>query len=76
MRDEDVKELAIVTAYIQHGNYLHGSFFNTIDRAYEIAEKFIEKYPTLMYNGKWGDDEAGEYEEVLEKFIKKEIEIK
>ena len=74
IRKEDARELAIVTAYIQAGNYLYGSFFNTIDKALEIAEKFVEKYPPLMYNGKWGYDEAGEYEETLEDFIIKCID--
>jgi hypothetical protein len=75
MTKEEAKELAIVTAYIQANQYLNhnGSFFNTIDQAFEIAEKFVEKFPPVEYNGKWGLDEVGEYEEVLDEFITKNI---
>jgi hypothetical protein len=60
------KDIATVTAYFST-LYTYDSFFNSIDRAYELAEKFVDKYPPETI---WGVEEDMEYEEVLYKFFK------
>lgn len=62
---EEVKELAVVTAYIQHHGLLDvGSFFYTIDKAIEIAAAFVSKYGP---NYEWVEED---FEETLTKFVK------
>lgn len=71
MVEEDIKEVAVVTAYIQSKGLLWGSFFSTIDKSYDIAKEFVKTYPPKNFNGKWGTDGVGEYEEVLDLFVHK-----
>lgn len=60
------KDIAIATAYFQSLFVERESFFNSIDKAYELAIKFVDKYP---FETKWGIDEDLEYEETLYKFF-------
>ena len=65
---ELAKELALATAFIIHSDLLGGTIFQTFDRAYEIAEKFVEKYPLET---KWGiGEDLLEYDEEVEKFTR------
>lgn len=57
------KELAYTTAYIIRQDLLCGSFFQTFDKAWGIANKFIKLYPP---DYKWIDEQ---WDETLEKFV-------
>lgn len=64
------KELALVTAFILHEGILNGTVFQTFDRAYEIAEKFIKVYPA-DFTG-W-EDMKQDFDEVIIEFANKEL---
>lgn len=66
MNKEQIKELAVITAYIMQNNLLQAEFINSIDKAYDIALKFAEKYP---HNFQWEYREK-DWDEVLEEFVK------
>jgi hypothetical protein len=64
------EDIAIVTAYIQSHNLLSGSFFNTIDKAYEIAVEFVDSYKEFLPN--WDPSITNlEFDEAIELFLKK-----
>jgi len=67
--EEYQKEIAIVTAYIQSNNLLYGSFFNTIDRAHELAISFVKNYYTELPNWDAGKIEI-EFDEAIENYVK------
>jgi len=60
-------EVAVVSSYIMYYDllefYVNGSFFSKIDKAIELAEKFIERY---SYRTDWTERD---WEETLENFI-------
>lgn len=63
-----IKDIAIVTAYIQSHNILNGSFFNTIDEAYEIAQQFVNFYKKNL--PEWDPNKVNlEYVEAIEEFV-------
>lgn len=63
-----IKEVATVTAYIQSHNLLWGSFFNTIDEAYEIAQHFVRSYKEHLPD--WDSSKVNlEYDEAIEHFV-------
>ena len=64
--EETKKDTAIATAYFSSLLEQHSSFFNSIDKAYDMAVSFVEKYPPDTV---WGIDT--EYEETLYEFYKK-----
>lgn len=57
------KDIAIATSYFLSYEELNGTFFSCIDKCYDMAVTFVEKYPPET---KWGIDL--EYEETLYKF--------
>lgn len=67
------KNLAVVVGYIMYYDLLedsiNGSFFSKIDKAIEIAELFCSFYPADF---NWEESEL-DFEEELEKFVKKNI---
>lgn len=64
---EKAKELALISGYIVREDLLYGSFFNTFDKAWELALEFIEEYPTEYI---WGMDNIPEWDETVEKFVR------
>jgi hypothetical protein len=63
-----IKDIAIVTAYIQSHNLLNGSFFNTIDEAYEIARYFVRGYAD--YLPEWDSSKINlKFDEAIELFV-------
>jgi hypothetical protein len=64
--DSTQKDIAVATAYFQSIYVEYETFFNSIDKSYSLALKFVEKYPV---DTKWGVDEDLEYEETLYKFF-------
>jgi len=62
---DDIKEISIVTAYIQSNHLLKGTFLETIDQAYELAFAFIEIYPS---NTNW-ELKSSNWEETIELFV-------
>ncbi len=60
------KDIAIATAYFVSELENNSSFFNVIDKAYELAIKFVDKYPP---GTEWGIEKNLEYEETLHKFL-------
>lgn len=62
-------ELAVVTGYIMFydllADQINGSFFSKIDKAMELAQKFIERY-SHEYKTDWIDKD---WEETLENFV-------
>lgn len=60
------KELMLVVSYITSSGLLQGSFFNTYDKAVEVGNKFLEKYPPSKDD--WGIEE--EWDETVENFVK------
>lgn len=73
IRKDKAQEIALVTAVIINEELLRGSLFQTFDKAYEIAEKFVDKYG---YGEKteqeWGVD--AEFDETVIEFTNQEIE--
>jgi hypothetical protein len=65
--DSYQKDVAVATAYFSSLYELNDSFFNSINKAYELAIKFVEKYPV---DTKWGIIDDLEYEETLYAFFK------
>lgn len=63
------KELMLVVSYITSSGLLQGSFFNTYDKAVEVGNKFLEKYPPSKDD--WGIEE--EWNETVEKFVNEYI---
>ena len=59
------KELAFLCSYINGMNVLVGSIFRTFDKSFEIAERFIDKYPLET---SWGENKL-EYDETIEQFV-------
>lgn len=59
MSKEEAKEVALVTAIIIQEDILMGTVFQTFDKAYEIATKFVELYPPDL---DWGVDEITDHE--------------
>lgn len=45
MSKEEAKEVALVTAIIIREDVFLGTVFQTFDKAYDVALKFVEKYP-------------------------------
>lgn len=64
MEKETAKELALISSYIVANDLLNGTVFQTFDKAYELAEKFIEEYPMDFI---WGIDR--EFDEAIEEFV-------
>lgn len=63
-----IKEISIVTAYIQANNLLEGQFIDTIDRAYEIAKEFTRMHADILPF--WDESKTGRtFEEEIEFFI-------
>lgn len=66
-----MEELAVVTGYIMYYDLLefkiNGSFFSKIDKAMELADKFIQKYDK-EYRENWTELD---WEETLDEFINK-----
>lgn len=64
-----MEELAVVTGYIMYYDLLefkiNGSFFSKIDKAMELADKFIQKY-SEEYRENWTELD---WEETLDEFI-------
>lgn len=62
-----MKDIAVVTGYIMYykmlEDKLNGSFFTQIDKAIEIAEKFVLKYPSDDY---WVEND---FEDTILKFV-------
>jgi len=48
------REVALVTAVIIREDILMGTVYQTFDRAYEIAVKFVDSYPSDL---DWGVDD-------------------
>ena len=72
MSESQIKDIAIVTAYIQSSDLIYGSFFNTIDDAYKIACEFVEHHKNNLPI--WNPDKAGlEFDEAIEKFVNEKI---
>lgn len=65
------KELMLVVSYITSSGLLQGSFFNTYDKAVEVGNKFLEKYPPSKDD--WGIEE--EWNETVENFVKSYVLI-
>lgn len=63
MKRNKAKEIACAAAYICEHELLSGSFFHHFDRAYEIAELFVKKYPPTY---EWGIEK--EFDEEIEAF--------
>lgn len=62
------RDVATVTAYIQANNLLNGSFFNTVDQAYELARKFVKKWEKSLKA--WDPNLTGmEFDEAIEDFV-------
>lgn len=62
------KDVAIATAYFSSLLVATDSFFNSIDKAHEMALEFVNKYPPET---NWGEDL--EYEETLSDFFDRKI---
>lgn len=60
------KEIALTAAYIVRQDLLNGTFFQTYDRAVELAGEFVKKYPE---DTRWGENNL-EWGETVEKFVK------
>jgi len=45
MTEELAKELALTVSVIMREDKLNGTIMQTFDDGYEIAKKFVEKYP-------------------------------
>lgn len=48
------REVALVTAFIIREDILMGTVYQTFDKAYEIAVKFVDSYPSDL---DWGVDD-------------------
>lgn len=59
------QEIALTAAYIVTIDLLGGTFFQTYDRALDIAKEFVEKYPSFT---KWGENNK-EWDETIETFV-------
>ena len=66
MSDEKAKELALLTSFIIKEDVLGGTLFQTFDKAYELAHKFIDQYPL---DTQWGIEI--EYEDTIIDFLNK-----
>ncbi len=66
MSNEKAKELALLTSFIIKEDVLGGTLFQTFDKAYELAHKFIDQYPL---DTKWGIEI--EYEDTIIDFLNK-----
>ena len=64
------KELALISSYIVWADLLDGTFFQTFDKAYELAQEFVELYPP---NVSWETLDK-EWDETLEEFVKEKIQ--
>ena len=63
------KDKALFVAYFYWSGYNKETLFQSFDKVYEVAELFVNSYPEDRI---WGADEGGEdFEEYMEKFIKK-----
>lgn len=65
MKKEKAKELALLTSFIIQEDVLGGTLFQTFDKAYELAHKFLDQYPL---DTQWGIDM--EYEDTIIDFLK------
>ncbi len=54
MTDKEAKEVALVTALIIREDIFMGTVFQTFDKAYETAIKFVDRYPPDL---DWGVDD-------------------
>mgnify|MGYP003112996895 FL=1 len=66
MSNEKAKELALLTSFIIKEDVLGGTLFQTFDKAYELAHKFIDQYPL---DTQWGIEI--EYEDTIIDFLNK-----
>ena len=64
---ELAKEYALATTFIIQSELLNVSIFQTFDKAYELAKKFVEEYPL---DTNWEEMELN-YDEYIEEFIKR-----
>jgi hypothetical protein len=64
LKCDNSKELSLISSYIISNNLLNGTIFQTFDKAYDLAEKFLIKYPL---DTEWGIDK--EWDETIEKFV-------
>lgn len=64
------RDLAATTAYIYSEFLMDKGFFTAIDRATDLAEKFIQKYPT----GTNWEKQPKDWETTIYNFVKKENE--
>lgn len=64
MSNEKAKELALLTSFIIKEDVLGGTLFQTFDKAYELAHKFIDQYPL---DTQWGIEI--EYEDTIIDFL-------
>lgn len=69
MKKETAKEITLVTVVILNENILTGGVFQTFDKAYGIAESFVEHYG--VDNESWGPD--NDFEEAVIKHTNKYI---
>lgn len=61
----NTKEIAIATAFFTSYLEEYESFFNCVDKCYEMAVAFVEKYPPET---QWGEGNNPDYEETLYEF--------
>ena len=64
MEKEKAKELALLTSFIIHQDVLGGTLFQTFDKAYELAQMFLDQYPL---DTPWGIEM--EYEDTIIDFL-------
>lgn len=62
---EYTREVALICCLLERNEVFNGTPFRTFDKMYEVAEKFIEKYPLDIV---WGVDVGMEYEETVLEF--------
>jgi hypothetical protein len=60
------EELALITSYIIREDLLNGTFFNTFDNAFKLAQEFLKAYSVDYL---WGIEE--EWDETVENFVNK-----
>ena len=60
--NQEEKDVAIATAYFQSLFESQTSFFNSIDKAYDLAKRFVKEHSHIVV---WGVEVNQEYEETL-----------
>ena len=69
MNSGKAKELALIAAFIIHEDILNGTVYQTFDRAYELAEEFLEEN---LINKNWENEEL-DFDEAIIEFVKLKI---